>query len=544
MKTSLFALALGAILPGLAQASTLYNAAGLEFETEERQSSWGPGAASRIADVIPVGPSWNVSQSVGDIVGSVNRGSVPNPARLAYNACQLIPSFLRPSCGSPPAATLPVVLDTRTGAEGQVATSGRVGIDIGYALDAGSVAARLEFEAGAEVAPGTNVKRGEAFRLRTTETFADGEIDSQSPTAEASIDVVAQANLSVSGQACLIGAGCASDTVTLLNIDERRELISVDPTGVKYLDGFLPDFVELSTPLLDYTVSLEADLVTKQLEVSQQNNVTGQTQEIVPVDGGPIESGINIELANISVQAPLLAQSAAKEDGKDHIALSGQSEFLSLRADLDGLLTYANVLPPLGARVDILDAVSGSLDLLDAEFGPSIDVFQDFKVTPKLMVDLAFDRAVEIGGTMQNAFFGEWGNLPEFTLFGDTLFTPTFSVMAMMKSTTGLQFGLDFDVDVLKGGLSVGFGGLNFFDATLGPLAEFNLPFDPEWARIALFDDTFVLGGFNTVAGESFLIAVSPIPLPAGVWMLLSGLGALGLARRRGGYSAAGRAAT
>ncbi|MGI1663289.1 VPLPA-CTERM sorting domain-containing protein [Palleronia sp. KMU-117] len=541
MKTGLFALALGATVPGLAHGATLYNAAALEFETGERQSAWGAGAASRIADVIPVGPAWNVSDQVGDIVGSVSRGSVPNPRRLAYNACRLIPAIVRPDCGSRPPATLPVVLDTRTGAEGTVASSGRVGLDIGYALDAGSVAARLEFDAGADLAPGTIVRQGEAFRLQTTSVFADGEMDSQSPTAEASIDVVMQANLSVSGQACLALAGCVSDTVTLLDIDEVRELISVDPVAVRYLDGFLPDFVELTTPLLDYSVSLEADLVTKKLEVSQQNNVTGQTQEITPVDGGPVESGINIELANINVQAPLLAQSTTKEAGENHLALSGQADFVSLRADLDGLLTYANALPPLGARVDILDAVSGSIDLIDAEFGPSIDVFQEFKVTPKLMVDLAFDRAVEIDGVLRNSFFGEWGDLPEFTLFGDTLFTPTFSVLAMMKSTTGLQFGLDFDVDVLKAQLSVGYGGISFFNAALGPLAEFDLPFDPAWARIAIFDDTFALGGFNTVAGESFMISATPVPLPAGVWLMLAGLGSLGLLRR---YSAGGRALT
>lgn len=275
------------------------------------------------------------------------------------------------------------------------------------------------------------------------------------------------------------------------------------------------------------------DSTTNALDTDSSKTVEGNS---------PVSSGLFGELANIRIQAPLLAQEALKRPGEDHIALSGQSPFVEINADLDGLLTYAGVLPPLGVGVDLLGALSGSIDLIDAEAGPKIDVFQEFRLVPELMVDLGLSKPVLFDGLgLLDRYVGAWDALPSFTLLEDTIFSPVFSVDAMLQSRTGLQLGVQFGLDILKGGLSLSKGGVSFFNANFGPLLEETFPFDPEFLRFALFDETFRLGGFAPVAGESFTLAlaravepgIAPVPLPAGGWLLLAGIGALALAGRR-----------
>ncbi len=548
-RTSL-AIFLVAITGGAAvEAATVYSTGPLSFQTEQRQSAWGPGAAQRIASDAPIfiGPEpWNTSFTIGDIVGGTTATTFRNPVHLAWSACRLIP-FAR--CGNEPRRNLRVTLDTRTGAEATIASSGRIGLEASYALDAGSVAASLDFVAEASL-PAENPAAGSQIALAPKAVFASGKLDSQSPTAEAKIDVVTQANLFASAQACLIGAGCTSGQTTLLNINDRRELISADPNGVTYLDGFLPSLVELSTPLLERTVALEADLVTKRLQFQVRDTTTNalDTESSKTVEGNdPVSSGLFIELANIQVQAPLLAQEAEKKPGEDHIAMSGQSPFIEVNADLDGLLTYANVLPPLGVGFDLIGVLSGSIDLIDAEAGPKIDIFQDFKLFPELFVDLSLSNPVMFEGLgLLDRYVGAWDALPSFTLLEDTIFSPIFSVEAMLQSKTGLQLGAQFGLDVLKGGLALSAGGISFFNADFGPLIEETFPFEPDFLRFALFDETFRLGGFAPLAGQDFMLAlardpaVAPIPLPGGAWLMVGAFGALALARRRRAAASAG----
>ena len=538
-----------AVSAGALAAAPIYVSPAMTFETETRQSAWGPGAASRVEDAIFVGPAWNASQSFGDIFGGVSTTSLPNPARLAWDACQLIPWIIRPDCGSRPAANLSLRLDTRTGAEATISTSGRVGLELGYLLDAGSLGARLDYAAEV-LAPDAPPTRGQAFSLPTTATLAGGGLDSQSPTAQAKVDVVADLFLAAAVQGCLIGAGCTEAGGTILDEKVRLELISIDPLAVTYLDGFTPDFLTLETPLLDYTYSVEADLITKKIAGTSQRRSTGERETTEGGGDGLPSSGLNIELAAFDIQAPQLDQAVALKPGETELKLSGQSPFIGVSADLDGLLAYANVLPPLGLRVDLANILSASIDLIDAKAGPRVEVFQDFLLTPTLMVELAFDREVQLRDAAAladwNAAFdwsGPWDALPEFILTDDTTFTPTFWVDALVKAETGLQFGAGFDLTLLEGSLNLSLGPFNF-DAVLGPFDEVTLPYRPDFARVSLFDDSFTLGGLNLFEGDPFLISfggfgpVTPrqdaaIPLPAAAPLLAAALGLLVATGRR-----------
>jgi len=519
----------------------------LSFSTDARQGAFGPGEALRFApDPVFIGPpAWNESITFGDIVGSQGASSIPNPARLAWSACRLIP-FAR--CGSAPPSRLRIPFDTRTGAEAVIATSGRIGLEASFAIDAGSVAADVDFRALADVPSPGEVEIGKPFSLNTRTAFENGRLDAIGPGFEAALDVVATANLSASVQACLIAAGCREFQDTYLDFDERLELIGADARGIRYLDGFLPDLVSLETPLLDQVVSLEADLVSKKLDfsVTRTGNAAPDPDLSETVDGdNPVSSGVNIELANVEIKAPILDGEAFKAPTEDVVRLETQSEFLALNADIDGLLTYANVLPPLGVRVDILNALSATLDLLDVEAGPFIDVFQSFVLRPELLVDLSLSApAIFEGIGVADSFAGRWEDLPAITLLEETTFDPMFSVAALLESETGLQFGAQVGLELLSGSADLSFGAINFFSGQIGPLIDEVARLDPRAARLG-FGDTFMLGGFAPVAGPSFTLgssiivpSVAPIPLPAAVWMLLVAVGGL-VAVGRGSVRAA-----
>lgn len=506
-------------------------------KTQERQSAWGPGDANRIADTKFLGPDpWNDSIPFGDIVGTTTTLSFPNPKYGLYKACKLIP-FAK--CGSQPSKTITKRISTETGAEAEITTTGRVGLELSYALDAGSVGSELEYSVAADIPERGAIEIGKAFSLNTSSVFVDGSLDSQSPTAEAALDVVADMTLDVSTRGCILGK-CTADETNLINVkDFRKELISVDASEVRYLDGFLPEFVELTTPLLNVESSIEADLVTKKLSfnVAKNNDSggNGSGTKTTVVDSPEPGSGLFGELANMTIEAPLLAQSATKQAGEETISVDGTADFISLNADIDGLLSYVNAIPPLGIRADFGKFISGSLDLIDVEVGPTIGVFQSFELSQTLLVDLLFDQAVEIGGEMVTQWQGVWDEVPDLAIFGKTVATPTFKVAAELKSTTGLDFGIDFSMDVLKGNLTVGANGVNAFKGDFGPLIDGGLDNPISLGRVAIFDETFALGGFNAFEGKAFSLGTSPtaVPVPFGGLMLLTGLGMIvGLKRR------------
>ncbi len=522
--------------PHQASAAT-YTQNNIVVKTEERQSAWGPGNAARIADTKFLGPDpWNDSIPFGDIVGSTTTLSFPNPKYGLYKACKLIP-FAK--CGSQPAKTITKRISTQTGAEAEITTTGRVGLELSYALDAGSVGSELEYTVAADIPARGDIEIGKAFSLNTSTVFVDGSLDSQSPTAEAAIDLVADMTLDVSTRGCVLG-GCKAAEKELIDVRGfSKELISINASEVRYLDGFLPDQIELTTPLLNVETSLEADLVTKKLDFNVgKNNDSGgdgSATKTTVVDSVEPSSGLFVELANMTIEAPLLALSATKQAGEETISVDGTADFISLNADLDGLLAYANAIPPLGIRADFGEFISGSLDLIDLEVGPTVGVFQSFELSQSLEVDLLFDQAVEIAGEMVTSWEGVWDEVPDLAIFGRTKATPTFKVAAELKSTTGLDFGVDFSMDILKGNITVGAGGFNAFKGDFGPVVDGGLENPISLGRVAIFDETFALGGFESFEGQAFVLGASPtaVPIPLGGLLLLTGLGMIAGVKRR-----------
>lgn len=507
----------GALLAGGPAAASTYTQF-LTFETAERQSAWGTGAAARVAGDQFLGTTWNVSSpTLGGIVGS--RTEVTTNLLLpAWEVCEAIP-FNPISCGSRPEPTT-TVIDTRTGATGSVSTSGRLGTQLDWALDAGSVGASLAFRPELDLPDPVEIGATVVLNPRAVRT--GGALDAQSPTVEASLDTVFEAKVDAGGRLCVFGFGCANPSATLVDVNDQSELLSIDPSRLLIADGFTPDLLDLEVLIADVTVSFGAEITP-----------AGGVRPVASANGisltGP-SAGVTVELANIEFAVPSVASSGTLQD--DGSVKAGSSDqILAVNADVDALVP---LIPVGGAGIGV-GPFNLTLDAYDAKVGPTMSLFQDFTLTSTLMADLAFDRPVEIGGTLYDSLFTTaWDKLPALRIFEDTLFTPTFWLDAVLESKTGLAFGLDLTLDFLKGNLSLG-----PLQASLGPLVSLSL-FETEFGRVNVFDDSFALGGFEALRGDSFMLSVlrepdapAVIPVPPAFALLASALGLLGLLRRR-----------
>ncbi len=516
--------ALIALAPAVS-ATTIYNTGTLIFETQERQSIWGEGNAIRYEGEERLGIDLEGSSSVGGFADITT--NVPNPALAEHALCLLNPFS---DCGDPPPLTIPITVG-KSGAELTATSSGFLGAEVGYVLDGGSVGASLVYNAQAFIPDAGDVDVGERFQINPNSEWVDGTLDAQSPTAQASFGTLVDIDFGITGEACLL-AGCQTFGGSILNTGEQRqEVVGIDANSVKFLDGFIPG-VTIEQPLLDQDASLSVGAalsgptVTVEITSTDDDGNTSTTR----IDTSPSVE-VTVDVAEVGIQFPE-ANGSARLQG-DAITLELESEFLQASADID---TLVPIIPVGGLNVGF-GPLSVTLEAYDADVGPQLDVFQDLRLESSLFVDLEFDELVEVEGTLVDSWSGLWDELPEFAVFEATTFTPLFSVVSNLMNDTGVTLGFELTASLLRAAVSVDIGIINLLDQSIGPLISRTIPFGQDLATLSLFDQSFALNGFNTVQGASFVIdpndPAAVVPLPAGVVLLMSGLGGLMVMRRR-----------
>jgi len=539
MRFSRLVAAVFVLTPTIGFGATIYDTSTMEFETNTRQSIWGSGNAVRYEGKKLLTQNVNAGASVGTIVGTVSSGSAPtNPLWFIWKGCK---ETVNVFCGDEPdPKRKTVTIDTRTGAKASANLNGKIGAEVGYLLDGGSIGASFDYNAQALVPDRGEVGIGESFSLNPTSTWKDGEIDTQSPTAEAYASAYVDLDLTVSGEACAIGLGCTSGSKKIIDTGpSTQELVSIDPGGITFLDGFVPG-VEIKAPLFNQTSTVEVGIsppLTPKVSVTITETEADGTPKTNP-DGTPkktkigvsIPVGISVDVAEASIQFPEATGSAGLSGNK--IDLDTQSDFVKVFADVDTLIP---VIPPGGVNLEV-GPLGVSLNAYDLKVGPTMDVFQDFEVTSDLFVDFLFDKDVEVAGVgLTRGWSGLWENLPDFKVFERTVFTPVFSVISALTNQTGLTFGFEAVAKLFEVGVGIGLGPISI-SGTLGPLFEKSIPFAEDFASISLFDKSFALEGFNAVRGASFVVdPTSPptVPVPPAAFLFASGLALLRSGGRR-----------
>lgn len=538
-----------------AYAAIMYDSGALAFESSG-QSMWDSGTAFRKEDSVFLGPEWtNKTATIGGIAGSANEEVIPATSGVTVPVWHPTPSWSCPWCGHWTSETIvpptdAVTIDTRTGAELNVHTSGKVGLEFGYAIDSGSVDTTANFQALAEL-PDV-LQASEYFSINTSSIFDSGTIETQSPKAEAYISAIMQLSGSIDAQACALTFGCASSgSVALPTVNMDQRILSIDPSSLKILDGIMPSgdaFAEV--PILNQSLKLQGGATVAPPLVGFKLTGPGGLTLATSLPPTP---AISVDLAELTVFVPDIATNGTGQGIP--VTSSGRDDLLSAQFDIDGAATLFGGLPPAGINFDLIDAgpfkLSASFDLIDVDAGPVLGITQDFEFTPTLMVDLAFSKPVHIAGLSgpQNSWSGLWSALPDFAIEETTTFTPTFWLDALLKNDMGLDLGLVGTLDLLKLGATGSIGGvdlLNFNSLSLNNLLGIsNELFKTPKVGFSVYDTTFGLGGFNQLAGTPFTLSIgaqlpgsgtagdAQVPEPGTVGLLLAGLlAALQLGRR------------
>lgn len=473
----------------------------LNFSSRD-QGMWGAGSAPGLDIDRFLGATWNESATVGGITGGIIETTIPIPHLHAPSGWECH-GFLCTSGHFHNSGGIHIHevngpdVDTRTGAKLGVSTSGKVGFQFGLHADSGSVNTDVQFGANVLVPDAGSLRQGEFFSLNPASSLNNGQLATNFPELTASLDAIVGVRASAdNAQVCVPPFGCTSPAST----------------------GQL-GFPDQTIPLVSFNENSNG-----QIKVLGQLNPTlfqFDSEISIPGPSGGSLGGVTVHVPDINATGGV--------DGNKLVA-SGKDDLIKLTADLDGLALAPLGLPGGGVGFNA-GILSVSADLIDIDTGPILTVVQNFEYSPSLFVDLLFDNPVLIDGLIgpQTTWSGLWGSLPEIALTTDeTLVTPTFSIKGLFTNNTLLGIDGLFQLDILKASFALEAFGLGFDLGELGPLFQmlergnlFNTP--------PLFSNTYALGGFNDVLGESFLIQTSrAVPEPATFFLLIFGFTLLG----------------
>ncbi len=478
----------------------------LDFSSTN-QGMWGAGVAAGLNIDRFLGTTWNESATVGGIIGEISNTSISWPHLHAPSGWEchgfLCSGGHFHNSGGIHIHTNSLTLDTRSGAQLDVQTSGKVGFQFGLQADSGSVDTDVKFNASVLLPDAGSVALGEFFNLNPDSILADGMLSTNFPELTVNLDAVVGVRASVDNAfACVALLGCTAKASTgeLGFADQTIPIVSFNDPGspgqIKILGALDPAAFQFNS------------------EISIPGAIPGSSL-----------GGVTVNVPDINAVGGVVG---------NKLVASGEDDLIKLTADLDGLALAPLGLPGGGVSFNA-GILSVSADLIDIDMGPILKVVQDFEFTPTLMVDLLFDNPVMIAGMvgMQNAWSGLWNSMPDIAMtVAETRITPTFYIDGLFTNNTLLGIDGIFQLDILKASFALEALGFSFDLGSLGPLFQilertnlFNTP--------PLYSQSFALGGFGEIVGQSFLISTVTVSEPAAILLLTMGIVLMILYRRR-----------
>ncbi|NKB56441.1 MAG: PEP-CTERM sorting domain-containing protein [Alphaproteobacteria bacterium] len=397
---------------------------------------------------------------------------------IAFAACKKLGNSSS-TCRNGQSLRLPVIalgtappqfleVDTRTGVAVEGTTDGRVGIELGVEIDSGSVDATVSYEATLDIPDTTNLDKANAINFNPNSKLAGTNIlNTEFANLELTADAIMELSGSVTGEACIIPAGCVVGS-TPFDIDE-------------------------TVPILSFNKDGEGEI----LLLGQKPSVFGFPDE---ANGFPFK--IDAGIAEVTLHLPQPDATGGLDTNTNTLKATGKDDLVDLIVDVDDVVASAVGLPGLfGSSVPIGTVGEVGFDIIDVKIGPTVDLQQDFELDPTLFVQLIFDKAVMVGGELVTELISAWDLLPDIFFLDDvTTVTPTFFLDAELLNETLLDFDLEFTIDLLQ----VFFEFLGF-DEKFGVGNVLNQGVDL-FQSPNLFENLFSLQGFDLQIGESFVI--------------------------------------
>ena len=383
-----------------------------------------------------------------------------------------------PALGTAPPQYLAV--DTRTGVGVEGTVDGRVGVDVGLAIDSGSVDATVSYRAALDIPDTTALNLGDPINFNPSSILAGtNTLNTTFANLELSVDAVMQLSGNVSAEACVIPAGCTTGG-TPFDIDEIAPIVSFnqDHNGGVLLLGQPPSNFGFPDAANGFPFAIDV-----------------------------------ANLVEVTLHLPRPDASGGLNAAKDKLEASGQDDLVDIIVDLDNVVATSAGVPGLfGSSLDVGALGSVGFDIINVEMGPTIDLVQDFELEPTLFVQLDFDQPVLIGGAPMMSLVSAWDALPDIVFTADTTtVTPTFFVDAQLQNNTLLDFDLNFAIDLLQIYYDFGLLGNDMFG--IGNVLDKGIDL---FQSPAFYSNLFPLNGFNLQLGDSFVIDfLSGSTLPA-----------------------------
>lgn len=395
----------------------------------------------------------------------------------------------------------------------QIDTKFNAGIRVGADLGGGSIDSTLAY-AVALAAPDVIVK-GRAFSLSATANRLTGSgFVTQAPDASAYVDGIIEAYL---------GSYMRFVTTGAMGDHDYRQ-------GTK---GFtdndtanVPSKTVLDTKLAPEIVSFNRDGM-------------GQLK-VVGIDKGGVGSQYTFGATTITAGDWRVAPAGTLDAGA--IKASAKTTLLTATLDVDQLATGGAPVLGTGVQHDWgVIAVDMGYDVLDLKASLAMGLQQDLTLDSGLIVRLDFSDDVMVGGIRTRTLTGAIDALPEIALTSDAVtVTPRFLVDAKLNNATKLTFDGGLGLTILAAHANATYDFTYFFTNYKGDIIA-NQSYGPfyTWSDdiplfdIPVYDQTFALGGFQTLQGDSFVL--SAVPEPASSAMILAGLALLGWCGRHRG---------
>src|SRR5688572_18473730 len=406
--------------------------------TTSNQSMWREGGSAIFSAETPLVSKWGTYDGsdaedlkMGGIAGKENQKvagtgiDIPNPAyeawKVAYDACREL--FSRNTCingqsakktcvpfvgcattrpkvsglGDEPDHTIRVpseFVDTRTGMETHLLTSGQVGIIPWVKAFGGSIKIELPVKTTFEMPD--ILTSGTPFTIKTGLTLENGaRITAETPFLKAGVDGLINMTNTFTGTSCVIFAGCDSSSSTQNFNPGRFGLVGVDTTkdhpfqvfGDGKGTGSNPDFKDaLGVP------GLTLDVVHPWFFPS-----------ILNTDGvhDPLTPQIDLSkprLGDVTVFTLDEQLSGGTLTGSK-LELDTNQQVMSLNASVTGIGEMSVGSPGFLSKsfsisIPVFPDPKIVTTLLDVGIGPRFGLQQEFDFTPDAWVRLEFDRPV------------------------------------------------------------------------------------------------------------------------------------------------------
>jgi len=290
--------------------------------------------------------------------------------------------------------------------------SGRVGVEVDFQFDSGTVDAIVPYSAGLNFTYAQFNAAGGPATIQTEAFLQDHAfLQTRSPDLQFGADLVFGMTAGIYGGGCIdawLVSGCANFNESF-SIDDgtgtgdpyKLELAAVNRNG----DGefrLLPKVQELLQQRADREDTRqrleEGDKAANEKNPDGTTKNTRQRSKAILKHLVKVGAGLP-DLATADVVLPELGTSGGAVGGVLQTARA-EDNFLNLEIDIDGILTSIGTLPPLEieASLDAGVIAQGSLsaNLADVTLKPSLTLAQQFSLTPVLEMDLQLSREMEV----------------------------------------------------------------------------------------------------------------------------------------------------